>query len=55
MAEGRYEEAITGYIKAAEYLQAAIKYEKNPVRDRRACRGVGRADPPCTRRRSRSR
>jgi len=27
----RYEEAIKGYIKAAEYLLAATKYEKNPV------------------------
>ena len=27
----RYEEAIKGYIKAAEYLLTATKYEKNPV------------------------
>ena len=40
MAEGRYEDAISGYIKAAEYLQTAIKYEKNPVRDRQACRAA---------------
>ena len=27
----RYDEAIKGYIKAAEYLLTATKYEKNPV------------------------
>jgi len=27
----RYEEAIKGYVKAAEYLLTATKYEKNPV------------------------
>ena len=27
----RYDEAIKGYIKAAEYLLMATKYEKNPV------------------------
>ena len=28
---GNYEEAISKYIKAAEYLLTATKYEKNPV------------------------
>ena len=27
----RYDEAIKGYVKAAEYLLTATKYEKNPV------------------------
>ena len=27
----RYEEAIKGYVKAAEYLLTATKYEKNPI------------------------
>ena len=27
----RYDEAITKYCKAAEYLLTALKYEKNPV------------------------
>ena len=27
----RYEEAVTKYVKAAEYLLTATKYEKNPV------------------------
>ena len=49
----RYEEAIKGYIKAAEYLLTATKYEKNPVtlktiRDkvRRAARFSAVAPPP---------
>eukprot|EP00310_Coccolithus_braarudii_P023997 CAMPEP_0183357952 /NCGR_PEP_ID=MMETSP0164_2-20130417/47803_1 /TAXON_ID=221442 /ORGANISM="Coccolithus pelagicus ssp braarudi, Strain PLY182g" /LENGTH=589 /DNA_ID=CAMNT_0025531715 /DNA_START=12 /DNA_END=1781 /DNA_ORIENTATION=+ len=28
---GRYEEAVSKYVKAAEYLLMATKYEKNPV------------------------
>lgn len=28
---GQYQDALNKYTKAAEYLQTALKYEKNPI------------------------